>query len=88
MTKKPTIGRIVMYVPTEKEKEKWNGADLLPAIIVRVWNPGMVNLKVVTDAPADEWLTSVELSSEKKPRSWHWPELPTTTDNKAPVKTS
>lgn len=75
MTKSPSIGRIVNYVPTDKESEQWNGVKILPAMIVRVHAPDMVNLKVFTDAPNNAWITSVELSANQAKRSWHWPEI-------------
>lgn len=77
MTKQPSIGRIVNYVPTEEEKAKWNGADIVPAIITRVWSvsAGMVNLQVFADAPNCVWKTSVEMSGNKAACSWHWPEI-------------
>jgi hypothetical protein len=76
MTLTPTAGRIVVYVPTAKEKEKWK-QDTLPAMIVRVWAPDMVNLRVFPDAPPspEEYITSVEFNGLKKERSWHWPEI-------------
>jgi hypothetical protein len=76
MTKTPTIGRVINYVPTKKEKEKWN-ADIIPAMIVKVWASDMVNLRVFPDSPPsnEEHIASVELSPLKAERSWHWPEI-------------
>ena len=73
MTLTPKIGASVMYVPSEKEREKMGG-DIFPAIIVKVHATDMVNLKVFTNAERDEWVTSVEINGKKQPRSWHWPE--------------
>ena len=73
---KPTIGRVVIFVP--KEGESHNGAVLLPATIVRTWENTSyendeVNLKIHTDGPTDEWKTSVPYSETKEPDTWHWP---------------
>lgn len=54
----PTIGRIVHYYPHPHEFEG-NDSSTLPAVIVRVWGPDCVNLKVLTDGPVDVWKTSV-----------------------------
>lgn len=51
----------------------------LAAVIVRVWSPTMVNLKVITDGPTDVWATSVgygedpaaELADGRS--CWTWP---------------
>lgn len=77
MTITPTPGRIVNYVPTEKQKEKWGGADVVPAMVVKVWAADMVNLRVFPDAwpSPEDHITSVEHSGLKKERSWHWPEI-------------
>jgi hypothetical protein len=55
---KPTIGCIVI---TLVDPAKNNGADLAPAIITRVWNDTMVNIKTLNDGLANEWKTSVSL---------------------------
>lgn len=77
---KPSVGRIVMFVPNEDDQEtRHNQAEILPAVVVRTWEDTSyendeVNLKVLTDGPADTWRTSVPYNSEKKPGTWHWPE--------------
>lgn len=74
---KPTIGRIVIYKLTETERAYFNGADILPAVIVRVWSDTCVNLKVLTDGNADLWVTSSTLQDDTKSpqsRNWSWPE--------------
>ena len=79
--KKPSVGRIVMYVPPEGDvPERHNGAEILPAIVVRTWPDSSyqndeINLKVFTDGDSDTWRTSVPHSSDKEPNSWHWPEI-------------
>lgn len=75
MTKQPSIGRIINYVPTEEEKLKWGGVEIQPAIITRVWNISMLNLKVFTNSPTDVWKASVEHDGNKSAGSWHWPEI-------------
>ena len=72
---KPTIGRIVHYVPEENSPEASNYAKEVPAIVVAVWGEGaLVNLKVFTDGPTDTWVPSAHYSESKESRTWHWPE--------------
>lgn len=82
---KPTIGRIVNYIPTEKEKEAIQTLGLgnsyagmkLPAIIVAVWGENedsAVNLKVLIDGKGEFWKTSICVGKEEnKEGSWYWP---------------
>lgn len=56
-----SIGQRVLY-RTE------DGKQVLPAIIVRLWSPTCVNLKVFTDGAHNQWVTSVEYG--EGPRSW------------------
>lgn len=73
-----TEGRIVHYVLPDGP----NAGQHRPAIIVRVWNPvsSTVQLQVFTDGSNDGpkyaaglfWATSVMLSEEPKPGTWHW----------------
>ena len=67
----PTIGRIVIFNVPEDMKPKVNHAEKLPAIIVRAWSEGVVNLKIITDGENDIWQTSV--SQGNKPNQWNWP---------------
>ncbi|WP_080058991.1 hypothetical protein [Spirosoma aerolatum] len=72
---KPTIGRIVHYVPFENSIEASNHAKEVPAIVVAAWGEGaLVNLKVFTDGIYDTWRPSTRYSEEKEPGTWHWPE--------------
>ena len=77
---KPSVGRIVMFVPKEDDVHaKHNGAEILPAVVVRTWEHTSyendeINLKVFTDGLNDVWRTSVPYDSEKSPGTWHWPE--------------
>jgi hypothetical protein len=82
---KPTIGRIVNYYPTTDEKEKMrvgattNVADVLPALIVAVWTPTLINLQVFLDGMINKiglfWVTSVNIVDERytKEGRWEWP---------------
>lgn len=71
---KPSVGRIVHFVPQPGSPAAHNGASVVPAIIVRVWSDDMVNLKVFADGPEDVWAGSVTYNEENKEYSWHWPE--------------
>lgn len=55
---KPSLGRIVL-VPMDPTTN--NGNELAPAVITRVWNDTLINVKVLTDAPLDQWRTSLTL---------------------------
>jgi hypothetical protein len=74
---KPTIGRIVVYNTTEKEKEAMrtlssNVQDKLPAIVVAVWSDTCINVKVIVDGSMpDIWRTSINLG--EAPGNWSWP---------------
>ena len=68
----PTIGRIVIFNVPEDMKPKVNFAEKLPAIVVRVWSNGILNLKVFGDSPDVIWVTSV--SQGDGPNQWNWPE--------------
>ena len=66
-----SVGRIVHYVAAEGKH--------VPAIIVRVWSPTCLNLRVFsdsTDVPGH--FTSVSEDPEgKQTYTWHWPEFVT-----------
>lgn len=72
---KPSIGRIVIVnvVPNFSTN---NGSNEAPAIITRVWNDELVNVKVLNDGPENEWKTSVTLHDERPENPGHgawWP---------------
>jgi hypothetical protein len=72
---KPTIGRIVIYHPSKDHSDgvlQNGGAADVPAVIVAVWSETCVNLKVLTDAPHDAWVTSRCLGPGEG--EWSWPE--------------
>lgn len=58
MWQTPTIGRIVI-VPVDPAVN--NGATLAPAVITRVWNNELINVRVLLDSDATPWRTSVRL---------------------------
>jgi hypothetical protein len=71
----PTIGRIVVYTPTEKEQQQIAGRGStpqkqVPAIIVAV-EKKTVNLKVFCDGPETLYASKVE--EGKKEGQWSWP---------------
>lgn len=82
-----TIGRIVHLHPNAHHRKyidemaRGNPIDPtqpVPAVIVRVWGPEMVNLKVLTDGKHDVWLTSIGSETFKGPDEspnsyWSWP---------------
>lgn len=77
---RPSIGRIVAYVPQEHDYQaKSNGAKEVPAIIVRTWEENdnyqndEVNLRVFTDGEETLWRTSVPYDADGAPGTWHWP---------------
>lgn len=74
---KPTVGRIVHYVPGGNDPPH-NGAEVLPAIITRVWSDTCVNLRVFNDGLWDSggqgndfWVSSA--MSGTGMREWTWP---------------
>ena len=79
---KPTPGRIVQYVISETDATEHaqhprgnapRAGDVLPAVVVRVWDDGLVNLKVFLDGPEDHWATSRREGTADEPATWHWP---------------
>lgn len=75
----PTIGRVVNYHTTDaqrirmKHNNNCNVSELLPAIIVAVWGPYIVNLKVLLDGEGDLWATSVQEGTGEG--QWEWPKI-------------
>jgi hypothetical protein len=73
----PRVGSQVLY---RHEHPVMHNVRDVPAVVVRVWGPEMVNLRVLFDGyndipsykPEDDWKTSVHFSEEEKPYSWHW----------------
>ncbi|MEU9380014.1 hypothetical protein AB0D38_02940 [Streptomyces sp. NPDC048279] len=71
---KPSLGRVVL-VPADPAVN--NGADTAPAIITRVWNDDVVNVRVLLDSDAIQWRTSVkyvnDLGGLAHTHAWTWP---------------
>lgn len=74
MMQKPSLGRIVL-APVDPAIN--NGADVAPAVITRVWNDTVVNVRVLCDGDAMVWKTSATLcADEESARGKHavyWP---------------
>jgi hypothetical protein len=71
----PSIGRIVHYFPdlTKGTVGGGNQVGIIAAVIVNVFNDSVVNLKLLTDGPTDEWKTSVAYNASGLPNTWTWP---------------
>lgn len=76
----PSIGRIVL-VPAQPHTN--NGAQVVPAVITRVWNDDLINVRVLGENTNTEWRTSVKRVDELPPVQpgldiapplvWAWP---------------
>lgn len=66
MEQKPSIGRIVHFVNGSGEHNA--------AIVVDVYDGGVVHLNVFRRFGGSGFVTCVIYSSEMKPCTWHWPE--------------
>lgn len=71
-------GRIVHYVLPD-DNDCLTPGQHRPAIVVKVWHEGAVNLQVFTDFDNDYprsdghiWATSVEYDENKTEGTWHW----------------
>lgn len=78
MSQQPSIGRIVL-VPVDPKTN--NGASIAPAVITRVWNERMINVRIIGDSPdVPEWRTSLEYREDLELVAdpafvcrWSWP---------------
>lgn len=71
---KAQIGRIIHYTPSSKLNS--DSGDCIPAIVVRSFNNGKVNLKAFPDNPATYTYHLKGVSPEhrfKIRHTWHWP---------------
>lgn len=72
---KPTIGRIIIYkLNPDRSSDMFvnSGATECPAIVVRAFEGGKINIKLFTDGPGDQqWRTSIDEGDG--PGTWHWP---------------
>ncbi len=76
----PTIGRIVIYRLNQYDRDELkalgadlpnNGAEVVPAVIVRVFSATCVNLRVLVDGRQALWATS--RSPGDGDGQWSWP---------------
>ena len=67
----PTVGRVVLYTPRTTDPDH-NNAEVLPAVVVRVWSDDMINLKVLNDGSEDFWATSVARNELAEQGTWDW----------------
>lgn len=71
---KPSLGRVVL-VPADPAVN--NGAHVAPAIITRVWNDEVINVRVLLDSDAVQWRTSVgyvdSFDDIETTHHWMWP---------------
>lgn len=87
MDQTPTIGRVVHYTLTDYDVTYLQALNsdeslgntrvgqVVPAVIVAVWSPTLVNLHVLLDAPLAYWATSRALADEEHTAGrWRWPE--------------
>lgn len=56
------IGDVVHVVVDPRQN---NGSDVAPAMVTRVWNDELVNVRVLLDGPDVLWLTSVKFFGER-----------------------
>lgn len=70
MEQKPSVGRVVHYKPFDTDPPR-NNAEVLPAVIVRVWSDTCVNLRVLNDQVYDFWRTSSTFGNDAG--QWNWP---------------
>lgn len=80
---KPSVGQIVIVPIAALPAESNNGGDVAPAVITRVWNDHMVNVRVLLDGNDVPWKTSITLYDtsedyaaaveEGRPFGCYWP---------------
>ncbi len=68
---KPFVGEVVIYVQPSYETHV-NGTAEHPAIVTRVWNDHMVNLKVMFDCGPTESVGSVIRDGVAMPGAPRW----------------
>lgn len=86
-TPDPTVGRIVQYALTEQDIERIqndadprtqygnipHAGDILPLLVVRVWDGRLVNGQVFLDGNGRLWVTSRAEGTDAG--NWHYPEI-------------
>ncbi len=72
----PWVGATVHYV--QPENKHFDGPNLHPAIVTRIWSETCVNLTVIPDGGVPYAKSSVELNGHDNGSScgWCWPPLP------------
>ncbi len=74
---KPSVGRIVHYIPTEEERTgaNFNQQEKAPAVITAVWSDTLVNLQVLNDGDQSPTRKlSIQMKTETLTSScWEWP---------------
>lgn len=75
MDKQVTVGRIVHYIVSDNDSDfiKSGGVkagDVLSALVLRVFDGHVVNLRVFCDGLQDDYKTSVKYGDEHG--NWHW----------------
>jgi hypothetical protein len=77
----PTLGRLVLFTCDSLNATEWNRrndgqiikpGDQLPAMVVKVWTPQVVDLRVFRSAATDGWVASVGEGTGD--RNWSWPQ--------------
>lgn len=79
----PIEGDKVLYVLPKHNYCRSHGQSR-PALVVKVWSPGVINLQVFTDGENDFtsehpgsnglfWVTSVVYNATGLEGTWHWP---------------
>ncbi len=73
----PTIGRMVIYRPTDSENALFalmggNPREQLPATVVAANESGIINMKVHTDSPGPEYWKQHVIEGNSK-GEWSWP---------------
>lgn len=69
----PSIGRIVLV--RGSSVLKGDGFREVPAIVTRVWNQNLINVRVFADDQGDRFITSLEFNDNIEadtPQAWRW----------------
>jgi hypothetical protein len=62
----PTPARVpTIMMAAGVPHDRNNGADVAPAVVVRVWSEELVNVRVLCDGPDVLWWTSVKVYADR-----------------------